>query len=212
MNMLQGLYTGANAVDTYKNSLITTAHNIANINTPYYKSNSLQLQDLKYGGINVSSIRQNEQLSYTIQSGRTLDFVIDGRGEFKLDAGGDEYFTRRGVFQVDAEGDLVDSRGRVLLADVLEEGETPSQISVAENGVVSVNNQERGKIDLYSRETGQKIADKEFRLKTGMLEASNVDIAREIVDMLTTQRAMSFNYANIRTNSEMLGLIINLRG
>ncbi len=63
-----------------KNSLITTANNVANINTPYYKSNSLQLSELKQGGVNVASIRQNEQLSYTIASGRTLDFVIDGQG------------------------------------------------------------------------------------------------------------------------------------
>lgn len=208
--MLQSLYTGADAISTYKNSLITTANNVANINTPYYKSNSLQLSELKQGGVNVASIRQNEQLSYTIASGRTLDFVIDGQGgEFKLDDNGSDYYTRNGVFYQDTAGNIVDSEGRLLLKDVVRPDESISEFEISGDGTFSIGGEVRGKVDVYDKQ-GNKKPDDAFELKTGVLEASDVDIAREIVDMLTTSSAMTANYANIRTTDEMLGLIINM--
>ncbi|PLX67479.1 MAG: hypothetical protein C0602_10340 [Denitrovibrio sp.] len=207
--MLESLYTGAEAIDTYKNSLITSAHHIANINTPYYKSNTLQLKDLEYGGINIASIRQNQSLSYTITSGRTLDFVIDGPGNFKLNDGGDEFLSRRGVFSLDDAGNVVDQKGRVLLEEVVEPGENISQFNISENGVFEINGEFRGKVDIYDNQ-GNKIADDQFRLRTGELEASDVDAAREIVNMMSTQKAIMFNFASIRTSDDLLGLIVNL--
>lgn len=209
--MLQSIYAGANAISTYKNSLIASANNVANINTPYYKSNSLQLADLKQGGVNVSSIRQNQQLSYTIASGRTLDFVIDGPGQFKLDNGGEDYFTRRGVFYLDAAGNVVDGEGRMLLADVVRPDETEAEISIDDKGVFSVDGEKRGKIDVYDNK-GNKQPEDTYKLKTGVLEASDVNFAREIVDMMMAQRSIEANYGSIRANNEMLGVIINLVG
>ena len=207
--MLQSLYTGADAINTYKSSLITTAHNVANINTPYYKSNSLHLADFKQGGISVSSNRQNEQLSYTIVSGRTLDFVIEGEGEFKLDDNGSDYYTRRGVFYQDTAGNVIDSEGRLLLEDVVRPDESISEFDIDENGTFSINGEFRGKVDVYNNR-GDKLPDEAYDLKTGALEASDVDIAREIVDMMVNSSAMTANYANIRTTDELLGLIVNL--
>lgn len=207
--MLQSLYTGASAVDAYSYALATTANNIANINTPYYKSNSLQLSSLKQGGVHVASIRQNQQQSYTIQSGGTLDFVIDGSGQFKLDDNGQSYYTRNGVFHADANGDIVDSKGRTLLTGVLKNGEDASMIQVDKSGTVIVNDQIRGNIDTYNKQ-GEKISKDQYQVQAGKLEASNVDAAKEIVNMMLTERAMEANYASIRTSNEMLGLIVDM--
>lgn len=207
--MLQSLYTGANAIDTYKNSLITTAHNIANITTPYYKSNTLQLNALKYGGMDVASIRQNQSLSYAITSGRTLDFVIDGPGKFKLDDNGEDYYTRRGIFYTDGSGSIVDDKGRVLLPEVVEPGENIEKFNISENGVFSINGEVRGKIDVYDNQQN-KVSDDLYRLRTGKLEASDVDTAREIMNLMIVNRAAQSNYAAINANNDMLGLIINI--
>lgn len=207
--MLDSLYTGANAISTYENALSTTANNIANINTPYFKSNSIQLAELKHGGVAVSSIRQNQELSYTIQSGRTLDFVIDGEGMFRLDDNGQDYFTRRGDFTLDAEGNITDREGRILLPEVIDEGESISDADIAEDGTITVNGEFRGKVDVYSQ-YGEEIAENHYRLRTGELEASNVDLAREMVNMMITQNAMTANYANVRAGDEMLGMIVDM--
>ena len=209
--MMQGLYESANAISTYKNSLITTAHNVANINTPYYKSNSLQLYDLKQGGVNVAAVRQNQDQSYTISSGRTLDFVIDGPGQFMLKDGDKEYFTRNGIFFLDGEGDIVDREGRTLLEDVVQPGETIDEFSIGQDGTFTINGEYRGKIDIYDS-YGNKIPEDLYMLKSGMLEVSDVDYAREVVDMIAAQNALSANYASVRSYNELLGLIVNLVG
>lgn len=209
--MLQSLYTAANAIDTYKSSLLTTANNVANINTPYYKSNSLQLASLKQGGISVSSIRQNQSQAYTITSGRTLDFVIAGPGQFRLNQDGQDYFTRKGIFYVDGQWSLVDSDGRVLLDNVVQPGETASQVQVDDRGNVMVGDKVRGKIDIYDA-YGNKMTEDQYQLKSGEVEASDVDTAKEVVNMLVAQKATLANYTVVRTNDEMLGLIVNLVG
>jgi flagellar hook protein FlgE len=210
--MMQGLYTGADAVSTYKNALISTAHNIANINTPYYKSNTLQLNELRYGGVNVSSIRQNQELSYTILSGRTLDFVIDGPGQFKLtDDSGSDYFTRRGIFYIDSAGNMIDHKGRMLQADVIAPDEDVSQLDVDSEGYITVNGSERGKLEIYDYQ-GNKLADDRYELKTGMVEVSDVDFAREVVDLMSFRKATYANYVTMKSSDEMLGLIVNLVG
>jgi len=207
--MIQGLYNSANAINVYNTSLAVTANNIANINTPYYKSNTLQLHDLKQGGVAVSSIRQNQSLSYTIQSGRNLDFVIEGKGNFKLNDNGNAYFTRNGSFYLDGKGDIVDSKGRALLQDVVQPGETIEDFSITDEGEITVNDQYRGKIDIYDS-YGNKIPEDLYSLKSGQLEVSDVDYAREVVNMMVTQHATSANVASVRTYDEMLGLIVNL--
>lgn len=207
--MIQGLYNSADALNTYKTSLAVTANNIANINTPYYKSNTLQLYDLENGGVNVSSIRQNQSLSYTIQSGRTLDFVIDGQGSFKLNDNGNAYFTRNGSFYLDGEGSIVDSKGRTLLEDIVQPGESVQDFSITDNGEVTINEQYRGKIDIYDS-YGNKMPEDLYSLRSGELEVSNVDYAREVVDMMVNQNAFSANIGAVRTHDEMLGLIVNL--
>jgi flagellar basal body rod protein FlgG len=189
--------------------MLNSAHNVANINTPYYKSNSLQLQDLEYGGINVASIRQNQELSYTISSGRTLDFVIDGAGQFMLNDDGQSYMTRNGSFYLDGEGDIVDRQGRMLLEDVVQDGESIESFSIGEDGTVTINEQFRGKIDVYDS-YGNKIPEDLYALRSGIIEVSDVDYAKEVVDMMVTQNATSANYGAIKTYDEMLGLIVNL--
>jgi len=157
----------------------------------------------------VSSIRQNQSLSYTIQSGRNLDFVIEGKGNFKLNDNGNAYFTRNGSFYLDGKGDIVDSKGRALLQDVVQPGETIEDFSITDEGEITVNDQYRGKIDIYDS-YGNKIPEDLYSLKSGQLEVSDVDYAREVVNMMVTQHATSANVASVRTYDEMLGLIVNL--
>lgn len=55
------------------------------------------------------------------------------------------------------------------------------------------------------------VGENELEIKTGALEASNVDIAKEMTDMVTTQRSYQFNARTISMNDQMMGLINQLR-
>ncbi len=48
-------------------------------------------------------------------------------------------------------------------------------------------------------------------MESGVLEQSNVDIAKEMSDLLTAQRAYQFNATTISTSDQMMGLINQLR-
>lgn len=48
-------------------------------------------------------------------------------------------------------------------------------------------------------------------LSSGTLESSNVDLTKELTDLLMTQRAYQFNAQTISMNDQMLGLINQLR-
>lgn len=48
-------------------------------------------------------------------------------------------------------------------------------------------------------------------LDSGMLEQSNVDIAKEMTDLLIAQRAYQFNSRTISTSDQMMGLVNQLR-
>jgi flagellar basal body rod protein FlgG len=206
--MLQGLSSNVTGINAYKNTLITSAHNVANINTPAFKSNTLQLSELKNGGMQVASIRQSDLQSYSINSGRPLDFYINGDGYFKLDDNGEDYFTRKGNFYLDAAGSLVDERGRILMEDVVEPGD---KLDISDDGGVYVNGEERGFIGLFNK-NGEEFPRENVDIRSGALEASDVDYAREVVNMIAASRSIESNITSMRTHDDLLGLIVNLKG
>lgn len=48
-------------------------------------------------------------------------------------------------------------------------------------------------------------------MQSGMLEQSNVDIAKQMTDLLTMQRSYQFNSRTISTSDQMMGLVNQLR-
>lgn len=207
--MIQGMYNSLSALNAYSDSVAAAAGNIANLSTPGYKSASLALADTAAGGVKVSSIIRNSGVSYAINTGNNLDLAIQSDGYFRVTSpNGNATYTRNGNFNLDTQGDLVDSNGNVLLTNV---GTNASSVSVASDGTVTADGQVRGQINLYDS-SGQQMNQNNVDIQAGALEASNVDIAKQIIDMNLAQKAFSFNIAALKTQDEMLGTIIDLRG
>src|SRR5699024_8663297 len=57
----------------------------------------------------------------------------------------------------------------------------------------------------------QQVNPDEQILKSGVLEQSNVDLSKEMTDMITAQRSYQFNARTITMGEQMLGLINQLR-
>ncbi|MHC1787970.1 flagellar basal body rod protein FlgC [Solidesulfovibrio sp.] len=50
-----------------------------------------------------------------------------------------------------------------------------------------------------------------YEPSVGMVETSNVDLARQSVDMIETSRAFEANVAVVRTQDDMLGTLLDMR-
>ena len=124
--MLDSIYVGMTGLLGYSRGLRVIANNTANMNTPGFKSSSLQFADLFYansdagGGVTGQGLGQlgfglnttGTSLSFKQgdlrQTGNKLDMAIDGQGLFVLrDDQGGLHYTRDGQFQFSTEGVLV---------------------------------------------------------------------------------------------------------
>lgn len=150
-----------------------------------------------------------------IQTDRNMDLAIQGDGWFAvMDAQGQEAYTRGGSMQLSSEGVLEDGHGRAVMGDAgpLSLPIPLSNINFASDGIVSVRplgapetvleevgklkmvnpdvrNMERGTDGLYRLKDGtQADEDLTVRIRTGMLEGSNVNPVEEMVSMITLQR------------------------
>jgi len=177
-----------------------------------------------------TSITTQGTLSST---GNPLDLALDGEGFFQVELpGGRQAFTRAGNFSRSAEGTLVTPQGYpVQPAITIPEGATA--ISVGPDGTVSANvpgssvPTELGQLTLASftnpaglqslgdnfvaetaasgpAQIGAAGADGRGSIRQGMLEASNVNVVEELVDMIETQRAYEINSKLISAVDEML--------
>jgi flagellar basal-body rod protein FlgG len=169
-------------------------------------------------------------------TGNSLDLALDGDGYFQIQLpGGQLGYTRAGNFSRSPEGLLVTSEGyQVQPGITVPEGTTnitigadgtvsatvPGQTEATQIGQIQVASfantaglQATG--DNYLVETAASGAanlgvageDGRGRIRQGMLEASNVNVVAELVDMIETQRAYEVNSKMIQATDDMLKYI-----
>jgi flagellar hook protein FlgE len=119
--MLDSIYIGMTGLQGYSQGLRVIANNTANLNTPGFKSSSLEFADLFYStqgsgsglmqvgyGLNTTGTSLNFSQGELRQTGNSLDLAIDGQGLFTLrDESGNLHYTRAGQFMFNADGVLV---------------------------------------------------------------------------------------------------------
>jgi flagellar basal-body rod protein FlgG len=167
-----------------------------------------------------------------------LDVAINGRGFFEVVLpDGTSAYTRNGEFHMDANGQLVTAGGLVIQPGITVP-EDSRTITIGEDGTVSVvQGNESAPTNLGNIQTVnfinpaglEAIGDNLFletassgnpqqgtpgldglgNLKQGALEASNVDVVEELVNMITTQRAYEMNSKVLSTADQMLQFITN---
>jgi flagellar basal-body rod protein FlgG len=166
-------------------------------------------------------------------TGNSLDLALDGDGFFQVQLpGGRQAYTRAGNFSRSAEGQLVTAQG-YSVQPAITIPEDAASITVAADGTVSVTTAasstptEIGQITLasFANPAGLQALGDNFlaetaasgaaqigpageggrgAIKQGMLEASNVNVVEELVDMIETQRAYEINSKLISAVDEML--------
>jgi len=167
---------------------------------------------------------------------QSLDLAINGRGFFQIQRpNGEIAYTRNGQFQLSQENRIVDVNGFELMPAIDLPAGT-DRVTIGKDGIVSahiageVDEIQLGTITLvdFVNPSGlQAIGGNHFvqtpgsgapieaipgtdgvgQLEQGMLEGSNVDIVREMVDLITTQRVYELNSKVVSAADEMLRFI-----
>ena len=174
--------------------------------------------------------RIDTQGSFTTTS-NALDLAIEGNGYFQvLMPDGRTGYTRAGDFSLSADGKLVTGTGMPVQPEIqIPDG--AQSISIGADGTVSASvsgtNTELGKIETArfvnaaglenigdnllietaasgTPQVGAPGVEGRGALRSGALEASNVNVVEELVDMIETQRAYEVNSKMISATDEML--------
>ena len=166
-------------------------------------------------------------------TGNSFDVAINGRGFFQIQMpDGTLAYSRDGSFQVDSQGQLVTSDGYPVQPGIQIPTGAQS-VSISTDGIVSVTlsgqtaPQQVGTLttadfinpsgleprgnNLYietaasgSPQTGTPGLNGLGTLQQGSLEASNVNVVEEMVNMIETQRAYEMNSKAVSTIDQML--------
>ena len=201
--MLAGLHAAASALSTGATAAAVNANNVANINTPGYKSTYAALSEMLTGGVKVSAIQSNNSQGAIYATGQPYDLAVIGKGNFGLDDGLAPVYTRNGVFSRDYAGNITDPLGRVLFHD------TPHGVNIGEDGTIYNYGEAIGKIQLYDG-IGAPMTQTAQRIMSGMLEMSNVSLLNEAVNQIVNLRIFQANTASVRAMNENLGTVINM--
>lgn len=189
---------------------------------------------LQYGnGAQVVGTARNFTQGTSVVTGNTFDFAISGPGFFQVQLpNGTIAYTRDGSFKLNAEGTLVNSDGFPVQPTVTIQGVTPDTVVYARDGtgtaldgqgatqqltplqIASFINPAGlraigGNLFVESTASGQPIVGQpsinglgELSQKT--LENSNVNVAEELVNLITAQRAFEIASRSISTSDQVL--------
>ena len=167
-----------------------------------------------------------------VQTGNDLDLVIEGKGFFQVRLpDGNIAYTRGGAFHLDRDGRLVTSNGDPLEPQVSIPREA-TKVSIGADGTVSVklpgqmDSQQVGRLELAtfvnpagldsigknlfmpSTASGDAITGSPGEegvgtLLQGYLEQSNVNVVKEMINLIVSQRAYESSSRVVRAADQM---------
>ncbi|QXD16013.1 flagellar basal-body rod protein FlgG [Rhodocaloribacter litoris] len=192
-----------------------------------------------HGATAIATVRNFTQGSL-IETGNALDVAINGDGFLQVRRpDGTVAYTRDGTLTRNAEGMLVTQSGLPLEPDIAIP-ENTVEIHISQDGLVSVRLQnepdmvEVGQLELarfvnpaglnpiggnlyeQTQASGEPTIgtpgqDGLGTLMQGYLEAANVDVVQEMVNLITAQRTYELNSKMVTTGEEMLQIANNMK-
>jgi flagellar basal-body rod protein FlgG len=170
------------------------------------------------------------------QTGNTLDFAIDGNGFFEVATPEGVKLTRNGSFSIDSNGRLVTKQGFPVLREgqpgsdpaAREIRVTSANVSVSAEGEIFENGQSAGRLSMVNvanKDALSKVGQSLFgfrptidpglslatdsKCQQGMLEGSNVNIVREMTDMIGATRVFESTQKAIQAYDQMAHKAVN---
>jgi len=210
--MSSGIYVATAGAVAQSNALDATANNIANASTAGFHGDRVTFREAltaarspDVASVGAGTARIDSQAGALTQTENPLDLALEGDGYFGVATPNGARYTRAGNFQLDQARNLVTADG----FQVRGAGGAPinvpadaGDIAIAVDGTVSAGGNEIGKLELVrfapnqlKREggtlfsaTGRPLTTELPKVRSGMLEASNVNVVRGVVDLVKVSR------------------------
>ncbi|SHJ80954.1 flagellar basal-body rod protein FlgG [Anaerobranca californiensis DSM 14826] len=176
-------------------------------------------------GVFVDETLVNFSTGSLIETNNPLDLSIQGGGFFTLEGNGQTFLTRNGVFTTDSQGYVVNSDGFYLLGQNGRISLNGGEITIKENGDIFVDGNYIDTLQITTVQNPHSLSKLGMNLFTvtertilggpqglirqGFIEGSNVDLAEEMVELISTLRAYEANQKIIQTHDELLGKAVN---
>jgi flagellar basal-body rod protein FlgF len=211
-----------------------TANNVANMTTPGFKTQHLYSTVSAETDLHASETLLKQRLD--LEQGRLtktnnpLDLAVSGAGMFRLrGADGSVAFTRSGHFQLAENGRVVTAQGFALqTADGGDLVVPNAKVRITADGTVMDGERPIARLALYQPVAGadvrplggsmfavpdgltEEVAQPELR--QGMVEASNVSLADEMVSMMDALRQAEGGARLVQTYDDLMGKVIQTLG
>ncbi len=229
--MHTGFYTATMGMLVDQSAIDTISNNLANVNSTGYKSDSTSFKSIMQrpiyrtspnrldaflgttdNAVVVNKVVPNMREGNLKKTGGKFDFSINGKGFFALKANGKVLYTRNGSFGVSADGHLVDKSGREVLnsamlpVNVLS-GEKPAVFDVKNSTAL----EKVGDTSFApTKESGRFILKPDAKIMNGYLESSNVNVIREMVNMINAYRHYEISQRVITTEDTLFSTAIRV--
>jgi flagellar basal-body rod protein FlgF len=221
------------SIDALERQFDIIAHNMANVSTVGFKrrcNSFTQAIAAQGGGPAGSADAESSHGAFDfsqgtlVQTDRTLDVALYGKGFFVIESPEGPLYTRHGVFQTNQNGQIVDTAGRLVAGTagplLVPPNADVSQIHVDNAGRVGVGKTSLGQFRIV------EFGDKESRLlavglncfrapkdvppkdaatvavRQGYEEASNVKLVDELVNMIMVSRMYEANMKLMTVNRD----------
>ena len=210
--MSNGIYAATAGAVAQSMALDTTANNIANASTTGFRGDRLTFREAlataraaDLAQVGTGTARLDSQAGALIQTANPLDLALEGDGYFAVTTPAGPRYTRAGNFQLDAQRQLVTADGYPVRGD----GGAPivappdaHDLAVSPDGTVSADGAPIGTLELVRfapnqvrREGGALVSatgapqpGDRPAVRAGMLEASNVNAVRGVVELVKVSR------------------------
>ena len=211
--MSSGIYIATAGAVAQSNALDATANNIANASTAGFHGDRVTFREAMtaarspdVASVGAGTARIDSQAGALTQTENPLDLALDGDGYFAVTTANGPRYTRAGNFQLDPARNVVTADG----FQVRGAGGAPinvpadaGDIAIGIDGTVSAGGAEIGKLELVRFAPGQlkreggtlfsasgkpDATGDQPLVRNGMLESSNVNVVRGVVDLVKVSR------------------------
>ena len=238
--MANGIYAAASGIAAQQTRIDAITNDLANSDTPGYKSERIGFEDLLYGsegGVPVGSGAMAVDFGPSTSEGTVgastnpLSVAINGPGFFQFRRpDGTVGLSRDGDLQLDVGGSLVASSGEQLVPPVkVPAGTQPSDVAISSDGTVTVRSNVVGKLQIVNvgaptglrpigssmfavtASSGRATSVKSPNLEQGQTEDSNVNVDEAMSDLLDAQQNYTLLSHAINTQDQLLQIANQLR-
>jgi flagellar basal-body rod protein FlgF len=222
--------TGA-SVSSLTQEYATITHNIANASTAGYKRrvNAFsQILDEVRGIDRTGSPAATQGIDFSqghlVQTSRSLDLALQGKGFFVVETPSGPLYTRNGSFQINGQGQIVDTQGRIVAGEggaiTVPKEVSTSDLTVSAEGKIGAGGMAIGKLKVVefanpaseltpsgtncfsASGTSRAAQAKETKVNQGYQESSNVNSMEELVGLITVTRLYESNMKVLTSRSD----------